>query len=158
MSDPLERVLANLRCAPGREESLRHLEVLPARIADTVDWPAWAATAVVERFQARGIIEPWRHQVEAASAAHDSSHVVLATGTASGKSLAYLLPSLTAITDKRGPKGQRGSTTFYLAPTKALAHDQCNRLRELDVPSLRFSTHDGDSSTEQRDWTREHAE
>jgi len=83
---------------------------------------------------------------------------VLATGTASGKSLAYLLPSLTAITSQRGAKGQRGSTALYLAPTKALAHDQANRLRELGVPDLRFSTHDGDSPTGQRDWTREHAE
>ncbi|MGN6161219.1 MAG: DEAD/DEAH box helicase, partial [Marmoricola sp.] len=154
-ADPLERVLASLRRAPGREESLRHLEVLPARSADCVDWPAWAAPAVVTAF---GFDQPWRHQIEAASAAFAGQHVVLSTGTASGKSLAYLLPALSAITAKRGPKGQRGSTTLYLAPTKALAHDQANRLRELAVPELRFSTHDGDSPKEQREWTREHAE
>jgi DEAD/DEAH box helicase domain-containing protein len=113
---------------------------------------------VVSRFLASGVSRPWQHQVSAADAAHDGSHVVLATGTASGKSLAYLLPALTAITSQRGAKGQRGSTALYLAPTKALAHDQANRLRELAVPDLRFSTHDGDSPTEQREWTREHAE
>ncbi|HWU32940.1 MAG TPA: DEAD/DEAH box helicase, partial [Marmoricola sp.] len=157
-ADPLERVLVNLTSAPGRENSLRHLEVLPARTADLTNWPAWVSAAVVERFQTQGIQQPWRHQTEAADAAHRGEHVVLATGTASGKSLAYLLPALTSIVERRGAKGQRGSTTLYLAPTKALAHDQANRLRELAVPDLRHSTHDGDSSTEQRDWTREHAE
>lgn len=157
-ADPFERVLATLRGAPGREESLRHLEVLPARAAACTDWPSWAATSVVERFQATGVDLPWRHQIEAAEAAHSGQHVVLATGTASGKSLAYLLPALSGISAKRGAKGQRGSTVLYLAPTKALAHDQTNRLRELGVAGLRFSTHDGDSPPEQRDWTREHAE
>lgn len=152
------RILNALAEAPGREQSLRHLEVLPARVADEVAWPSWVAPAVVDCFGAWGVAKPWRHQAEVATAAHQGKHVVLATGTASGKSLAYLLPSLTAIDQQRGPKGQRGSTTLYLAPTKALAHDQANRLRELALPGLRFSTHDGDSPPEQRDWTREHAD
>ena len=46
-----------------------------------------------------------------------------ATGTASGKSLGYLLPVLAPAMDGRGPDG-RGATALYLAPTKALAADQ----------------------------------
>ncbi|HSE72702.1 MAG TPA: Zn-binding domain-containing protein, partial [Nocardioidaceae bacterium] len=56
------------------------------------------------------------------------------------------------------PNGQRGSTTLYLSPTKALAQDQLNSLLSLGVPHLRATTHDGDSSREQRDWARDHAE
>ena len=67
---------------------------------------------------------PWRHQVVAADAAHAGDHVIVATGTASGKSLAYQLPALSAIRSARGPRGERGASVLYLAPTKALAHDQ----------------------------------
>lgn len=106
----------------------------------------------------RGIAAPFRHQVEAAEAAYSGRHCVLATGTASGKSLGYLLPALSRISETRGDRGQRGSTTLYISPTKALAQDQLNAVASLGVPDLRVSTHDGDSSREQRDWTRDHAE
>ena len=85
-------------------------------------------------------------------------HTVIATGTASGKSLGYLLPGLTDILAARGPKGQRGATVLYLSPTKALAQDQLAMLRALAIPGLRCATHDGDSSPEERAWTRDHAE
>jgi DEAD/DEAH box helicase domain-containing protein len=113
---------------------------------------------LVDAWQARGISAPWRHQVEAAQAAHDGEHVVLSTGTASGKSLGYLMPALAEIESTRGRGGQRGATALYLSPTKALAQDQLDGLRGLGLPALRCSTHDGDSSREERDWAREHAE
>ena len=108
-------------------------------------------------FTARGVTRPWRHQVDAAEAAHAGRHVVLATGTASGKSLAYQLPALTAIRSGRGPRGQRGATVLYLAPTKALAQDQLAGLTALGL-DVRVTTHDGDSGRDQRDWARDHAE
>ena len=73
----------------------------------------------------------------------------------------YLLPSLHAIETSRGPKGQRGASVLYLAPTKALAQDQLATLRRLGqagLPDLRCSTHDGDSTPEMREWTRDHGE
>ena len=79
---------------------------------------------MVAAYRARGVVEPWRHQAVAADAAYAGQHVVLATGTASGKSLAYQLPALTSALATRGSRGQRGATTLYLAPTKALAQDQ----------------------------------
>ena len=142
---------------PGREDRLRHLEVLPARAARHADWPAWAAPDVVAAFEARGVTRPWEHQAVAAEAAHAGQHVVLATGTASGKSLAYQLPALTAVRAARGARGQRGATVLYLAPTKALAQDQLAGLTGLGL-DLRVTTHDGDSGREQRDWARDHAE
>jgi DEAD/DEAH box helicase domain-containing protein len=93
----------------------------------------------------------------AADAAHHGRHVVLATGTASGKSLAYQLPALTAIRSGRGARGQRGATVLYIAPTKALAQDQLTALSGLGL-DVRVTTHDGDSGRDQRDWARDHAE
>lgn len=131
--------------------------MLPARAAGPADWPAWAAPDVVAAFEARGVTRPWQHQVVAAEAAHAGQHVVLATGTASGKSLAYQLPALSAVRAGRGPRGERGATVLYVAPTKALAQDQLSGLAGLGL-DLRVTTHDGDSSREQRDWARDHGE
>jgi len=149
--------LRRLTVAPGREERMTHLEVLPARAGDRVPWPQWTDPDLVAALQDRGISAPWRHQVEAAEAARAGRHVVLSTGTASGKSLGYLLPAVTAITSTQGPRGQRGATALYLSPTKALAQDQLESLRGLGLERLSATTHDGDSSRELRDWARDHA-
>jgi DEAD/DEAH box helicase domain-containing protein len=142
---------------PGRSDRLTHLEVLPPRDPDPADWPDWVPTEVRRAFGIHGVERPWRHQAAAADAAHAGHHVVIATGTASGKSLAYQLPTLTAVRESRGQRGERGATVLYLAPTKALAQDQLAGLLDLDL-DVRVTTHDGDSPREQRDWTRDHGE
>jgi DEAD/DEAH box helicase domain-containing protein len=150
-------LLADFLADPDRAERLTHLQVLPARSARTVAWPSWAAPEIVEAFVGRQITLPWAHQAAFADAAFDGTHAVIATGTASGKSLGYQLPALSAIAAARGARDERGATVLYLAPTKALAHDQLSGLRALGL-STRISTHDGDSSREERDWSRRHAE
>ncbi len=83
---------------------------------------------------------------------------MLATGTASGKSLAYLLPALTAVRRERGTGlGARRSTALYLAPTKALAADQLARVESLRLPGVRAATYDGDTAPDERRWIRDHA-
>src|SRR5581483_6078220 len=77
--------------------------------------------------------------------------VVVATGTASGKSLAYQLPALTTALRAAG-------TTLYLAPTKALAADQRRSIDALGLDRLRTATYDGDTPLEERDWARRHAD
>jgi DEAD/DEAH box helicase domain-containing protein len=150
-------LLDRLTAAPGRSERLTHLEVLPARDARFGEWPAWVDPSVLSALAARGVSRPWTHQVQAALAAYDGQHVVLSTGTASGKSLGYLLPGLTTILRERGDRGQRGASVLYLSPTKALAQDQLSAIRALGT-DVRVSTHDGDSGPEEREWTRDHAE
>lgn len=153
----LSGLVERLAALPGREDRLTHLEVLPARDGIRAAWPAWAAPDVVAAFRGRGIDSPWQHQAVAAEAAHAGQHVVLATGTASGKSLAYQLPALTRVRESRGARGQRGATVLYIAPTKALAQDQLLSLGGLGL-DVRVTTHDGDSPRDQRDWARDHAE
>ena len=136
---------------------MRHLRVLPRREATAAAWPEWAHPDVVGAFARRGVTELWRHQAVAAEAAHSRQHVVISTGTASGKSLAYQLPALTSILERRGTRGERGASTLYISPTKALAQDQLTTIAGLGL-DVRVTTHDGDSSYEERDWTREHGE
>ena len=150
-------LVARLAAVPGREGRLTHLEVRPRRAAQHAAWPSWAAPEVIEAFTARGIILPWSHQVRAADAAWRREHVVVSTGTASGKSLAYQLPALTAALTSRTERGRRGASTLYLAPTKALAHDQLGSLLGLGLDA-RITTCDGDSSRDERDWARAHAD
>ena len=154
---PVEALIRRLTGVPGREDRLRHLEELPPREAVHEDWPDWVPDDVRGAYAARGVARPWRHQVVAADAAHAGDHVIVATGTASGKSLAYQLPALSAIRAARGPRGERGASVLYLAPTKALAHDQLAGLASLRL-DVRLSAHDGDSSREERDWTRDFGE
>lgn len=151
-------MLARIAGRGFRAESLRHLQVRPARAATYGDWPAWVPAHLLEGLRGLGVQHPFRHQAQAAQAAYDGQHCVIATGTASGKSLGYQLPTLSRIEASRGPRGQRGSTTLYIAPTKALAHDQLHAVQRLGLADLRITTHDGDSPQELRDWTREHAE
>ncbi len=62
-------------------------------------WPDRIRSEVIAAVQAAGIEHPWAHQARAAEHALDGESVVVATGTASGKSLAYLVPALSALLD-----------------------------------------------------------
>ncbi|MDR8407641.1 DUF1998 domain-containing protein [Nonomuraea sp. 3-1Str] len=75
--------------------------------------------------------------------------MIISTGTASGKSLAYLTPAVSSCLD--------GGTVLYLTPTKALAADQLRGLRELRIAQVRAATFDGDTPFEERTWVRQHA-
>jgi DEAD/DEAH box helicase domain-containing protein len=136
------------------EHPLRHVADLPPRSARVHAWPRWAGPDVVRAFLDQGVEAPWSHQLAAADLAHDGRHVVLSTGTASGKSLAYQLPILTALSEN--PRAR----ALYLAPTKALGHDQLRAAAALvaSIPGLADaapSAYDGDSPAEVRRFARE---
>jgi DEAD/DEAH box helicase domain-containing protein len=129
---------------------------VPERVAGVEPWPSWLPAEVVEAYSARGIATPWSHQVTAAEAIHRGDHVAIATGTASGKSVAFGMPALTQIhAGTRAPDG-RGATVLYISPTKALANDQLRALDALGLGWLRPATYDGDTPGEERTWVRLH--
>ena len=150
-----EALLTHL--AGGRQERLTHVHRVPAREASPAPWPEWVTPTLYAALTQAGLPSLWSHQLEAAEAAHAGIHVVLSTGTASGKSLGYLLPALSDVVDGSLAPNGRGATALYLAPTKALAHDQLDRLDRLALPGLRAAAYDGDTSPEDRRWVREHA-
>jgi len=140
-----------------RAERLRHVRRVPAREAETAPLPQWVTPSLNAALTHSGVEHLWTHQSVAAEAAHRGEHVVLSTGTASGKSLGYLLPVVSDLVDGASAPTGRGATALYLAPTKALAHDQLARLDALELPGLRAATYDGDTAPEERRWVREHA-
>ncbi|MGJ7439833.1 DEAD/DEAH box helicase [Aquipuribacter sp. MA13-6] len=154
----LPAAAAALVAMPAAASRLRGVRTRAPRAAATAPLPGWVHPALVRALAETGIEELWSHQLEAAEAARAGRHVVVSTGTASGKTLAYLLPAATAALEGGPDGGARTSpTTLYLSPTKALAADQERRLAELAVPGLRTGTVDGDATSEQRTWVRDHA-
>ena len=87
---------------PAGPSPVTHTVDLPAREAGYADWPSWAHPGLVEELRGRGVARPWAHQVATAEHAHAGRHVVVATGTASGKSLGYQLPALSTLAADRG--------------------------------------------------------
>jgi DEAD/DEAH box helicase domain-containing protein len=91
-----------------------------------------------------GVDVLYEHQRTAWDAASRGEHVLVTTGTASGKTLAFNLPVLDALA--RDPKLR----ALYLYPTKALAQDQFRTLSSYRIPRFRPAIYDGDTPTEQR--------
>jgi DEAD/DEAH box helicase domain-containing protein len=113
------------------------------RPAKPVAMPRSLDRGLVEALRRAGIERLYSHQREALEAAV-SSHLVITSGTASGKSLAFNLPVLDGIA--RDPKRR----ALYLYPTKALAQDQARKLAALRPPGLREAIYDGDTPREER--------
>ncbi|HEU5310802.1 MAG TPA: DEAD/DEAH box helicase, partial [Candidatus Eisenbacteria bacterium] len=104
--------------AGGRGETeLVHVERLPEREASFGDLAVPLPEALRQVLSAQEIERLYSHQARAVDLAREGRHVVIATGTASGKSLAYHLPILERLLL------EPGAVALYLFPTKALAQD-----------------------------------
>ncbi|HET6999092.1 MAG TPA: DEAD/DEAH box helicase [Solirubrobacterales bacterium] len=108
-----------------------------------VSLPGELDAGLVEALGRAGIDSLYTHQLAAYETAADSN-LVITSGTASGKSLAFNLPVLDGIAAE--PKRR----ALYLYPTKALAQDQARKLALLRPPGLREAIYDGDTPKEER--------
>jgi len=122
-------------------EEVAYLGTEPEREARFAELPVGLDPRVRD---AVGVPRLYAHQREVWDAVARGEHVVVTTGTASGKTLAFNLPVLDELA--RQPK----SRALYLYPTKALAQDQFRTLSGYRVPRLKPAIYDGDTPTEQR--------
>ncbi|MBI5303344.1 MAG: DEAD/DEAH box helicase [Chloroflexi bacterium] len=124
----------------------------PARAARFVAFPDDEHPALVESLRARGITALYTHQATAWQRARAGKHLVVVTGTASGKTLCYNLPVLDALLRDETARA------LYLFPTKALAQDQLSNLQLL-TSNFQFpiSTYDGDTPQHTRATIRKNA-
>jgi DEAD/DEAH box helicase domain-containing protein len=116
----------------------------PPRRARREPVPAGLHSAVAEVLAAGGVDGVYVHQAETWESVAGGESVVVTTGTASGKSLAFSLPVLDAIA--RDP----ATRALFLYPTKALAQDQARWLAGLGLKGLRPAIYDGDTPIERR--------
>ena len=100
--------------------------------------------ALREKLEASGVDALYSHQARDLGCGTARTERRVTTGTASGKSLAFNLPVLAALTEQ--PKLR----ALYLYPTKALAQDQVSALGGLSVKRIRAAIYDGDTESERR--------
>jgi DEAD/DEAH box helicase domain-containing protein len=125
-------------------EEIAYSGIEPSREPKLEPLPDDLDPRVASALVANGVTALYRHQAETWEAAQRGENVVVTTGTASGKSLAFNLPVLDAIA--RDPK----TRALYLYPTKALSQDQARSLAELRLKGLRPAIYDGDTPSERR--------
>ncbi|HET9508229.1 MAG TPA: DEAD/DEAH box helicase [Gaiellaceae bacterium] len=125
-------------------EELAYLGTEPERSGRSEPFPDDLDPRVASALVALGISSLWRHQAEAWEAARDGGNLIVTTGTASGKSLAFNLPVLDLLA--REPK----SRAIYLYPTKALAQDQARALHAFRLKGVKPAIYDGDTESERR--------
>jgi len=150
----VEEALRDLRHDPGFMRNVTAWEPLPARPARYGPTPDGLDPRLIAALRELGLSPLYSHQAASLHASLDGEHVVVVTGTASGKTLCYNLPVLqTLLADAE-------ARALYLFPTKALAQDQASALSELlqalsaqDQVAVR--TYDGDTPQAQRREVRE---
>ncbi len=152
----LDRLLDRWRADPETGPHFAAWVSLPPRPADLRPLPADVPPPLVEMLRALGLERLYSHQVEAWEAARAGENLVLATGTASGKTLAYNLPVLSALLEDESGRA------LYLFPTKALAQDQLSTLTRFHVQAFKranvpTSIYDGDTPQHDRKSIRESA-
>ncbi|MEM7801889.1 MAG: DEAD/DEAH box helicase [Chloroflexota bacterium] len=129
-------------------ENVVDWQEMPSREPHFEPIPAYLNPQLKTALQALGIHQLYSHQVQAINAIlKEEANLIVATRTASGKSLCYTLPTLqTALQNEH-------SRAIYVFPTKALAHDQTKSLQDLIQSgnlSIATATYDGDTIQAQR--------
>jgi DEAD/DEAH box helicase domain-containing protein len=137
---------AQLLASLDDEGQLVHLELQPARAARWAD--STIDPTILAAFEVPSL---WTHQAQALDLIRAGRSTVVATSTASGKSLCYQAAILEAA---RAPTP---ATALCIFPTKALANDQLRTFVGLREPKLVAATYDGDTSVDARTWARRHA-
>ena len=149
----LDSLIRLWRSDPDTTPNFSIWRTTPPRPANTHPFPDDLPVALRDALSQRGIASLYGHQLEAWTYIRNGENIVLATGTASGKTLAYNLPiiaSLLTNTDARA---------LYLFPTKALAQDQLSGLHQLQdsIKNLQSEIYDGDTPQARRASIRKNA-
>lgn len=121
--------------------------VTSAVCAQTEAFPEWLHCNVLGALTRMGVGLPYNHQVTAWQVLHQKRNLVIATPTASGKTLCYNVPVANAILNDPNAKA------LYLFPTKALARDQESSVRKLLALAgldSKAVVYDGDTPTDIR--------
>ena len=121
----VDQLAERLRQDPMFMENVVRWEVLPARPAQYAPFPAGLDERLRPVLEKRGVHQLYSHQASAVEAILRGEDVVVVTPTASGKTMCYNLPVLSAILRNEDARA------LYLFPTKALSADQVSELYEL---------------------------
>jgi DEAD/DEAH box helicase domain-containing protein len=140
-------VIAELKSRDPASDVITAIHQIPAREAQWAPMPDWIRPELAEAYRAKGLVQLYSHQAEAADRVRKGRNVVVVTPTASGKTLCYNLPVLNAVLENPDTRA------LYLFPTKALAQDQLAELEDLGRRTgdrWGVFTYDGDTPVDAR--------
>lgn len=154
MKNDLEVLLNIWRKEPSIQESVSRWVVQPAVPPQFEPLPGKLSPVIHEKLSQQGIIQLYSHQSAAYESVLQGNHVVISTGTASGKSLCYQLPILDTL-----EKFPEDTTSLLLFPTKALAQDQYHALTAYASAKFQsnIAVYDGDTPAHARSALRKNA-
>ncbi len=138
----VDQLVDVLRSDPGFMEQVVRWEEIPAREARYAPFPARLDQRLIPVLEKRGIHRLYTHQARAIEEVLEDRDVVVVTPTASGKTMCYNLPVLSAILQNPDARA------LYLFPTKALSADQVSELYDmiqLTGADIKTFTYDGDT-------------
>ncbi|HEX9976533.1 MAG TPA: DEAD/DEAH box helicase, partial [Dehalococcoidales bacterium] len=147
--------LSRLTSQPTYDDQIVHIERIPPRSARYAELDEPLDPSLQKCLTEHGITRLYSHQATAVNQSRQGKNVMVATASASGKTLCYNIAVLQALLT------EPDSRAIYIFPTKALAQDQLRVLRELFYPSLlkiqEFTTFDGDTPQVERAEIRKRA-
>jgi len=147
--------LSHLTAQPAYNNQIAHIEHILPHDANYAELDKPLVKNLQDCLNEHRLLPLYTHQVEAVNNARQGRNVVVATSSASGKTLCYNIPVVEALLN------ERNSRALYLFPTKALAQDQLRGLQELFCPGLfkieDFATFDGDTPQVERAEIRKRA-
>ena len=151
----VESFLDEIRSAPDYAGQIVHVHTVPARRGRYADTDRPLPGPVRAALAGMGIERLYAHQARAVDSVRDGKNVVVVTGTASGKSLCYLIPILEQLSSDPAVRA------LLLFPTKALCQDQCRSFRaalvRAQMADVLAGVYDGDTPAPMRRKLRDHA-
>ena len=149
----VDAFLRDVRGLPWYSDQIVHIERIPEREARYGDLDRPLDPRLERALKAAGISRLYSHQAQAVNAVRSGENVIVATPSASGKSLCYNIPAVEAALD------DRTSRVLCLFPTKALTQDQAKGFEALIPPDakVRHGMFDGDTPVEERGGIRRSA-
>ncbi|MBN1188370.1 MAG: DEAD/DEAH box helicase [Dehalococcoidales bacterium] len=137
-----------LTTQPGYSGQISHVESIAPRKVHQGELEHPLVKSLEECLEANSLWPLYSHQAEAVNYVRRGSNVMIATSSASGKSMCYNIPVAESLLT------EKSSRALYLFPTKALAQDQLRSLRAQFCPELfsfqHFDTFDGDTPHAER--------
>jgi DEAD/DEAH box helicase domain-containing protein len=147
--------LHHLEAQPAYNGQIAHIEHIPPCRASYAELDEPLVSELQDCLDEHGLSSLYVHQAEAVNKARQGKNVMVATSSASGKTLCYNIAVMQALLT------EPGSRALYLFPTKALAQDQLRGLHEMFSPCWLqdedVATFDGDTPRSERAGIRKHS-
>ncbi|MHA2332481.1 MAG: DEAD/DEAH box helicase [Candidatus Hodarchaeales archaeon] len=142
----MDRIINNLKSHEHFGDRITHIENLPPKNA-THGKLGKPLPPSINNYLTKKRIKLYEHQCKVIDVLRDEKNCIITTPTASGKTLAFIIPIFESL------EQNKNATALFLYPTKALTNDQLHVLKDFERISgitVKPETYDGDTPTSKR--------